>query len=1374
MIRTPFATPARTGLLIRVCSLLVLLALALLANLSANAAPAARLISSAQETSAVALEAKYTVRYISADAGILPMSARTAIAYALNAWPTAPPPNNTFYLINVRWEKTWALVTLTSANLNRPSDKDEESLLGFGSLINLLLVQNGSGWEAAIDVDEHIHDLLHFVSSTELNETSRQVLFPPKEIIRLNRPNPKQQYNGYKFMWPAGSAWRVTQGWHDPSTWGGLFPPNTSLDFDILGGSHSNSDILAASAGTVTYMCNGTIQKLVVVTTDGTSERLGYLHLDRTTVEQEGIQVGVHIGQGRKLGRMLDSDSGSLSDSCGTSNGTHIHIYFPEKPFTIDGVTFTDSNVHLGENLYSSQGGPPPTNTPTSIPNPPTNTPTTPPQATNTPNPNGSFTLSSPSYNVQPNQSVQVSVHLHSISYTFNGSNSILDSLDSQRYGAWQFQPLAGTVGPGQDFDFNRADLFTMVSPSSPGTYQVRWQMRVGGNPIGPVSTVTLNVGSGPPTATPIPAGSWHVQIYSNESLSGSTCYDAYENNTFLFKDWGWEQVPAGSCPATHFSARFTRQVDFQSGTYSFHVEHDDGGRLFVDGQQVVDGWGAAGGHDGERSLSGSHQVVVEYREATGLARLESWWRGSGFLPPNQNRDPNQWQVDYYGIQAIWNTSALSLNDGSGAIDHNWGSGTPSYGFPSDHFMVRFIRDLNLSCGHYDFTIHSDDGVKLIVNGQTLIDQWNAPVDGTYGIDLSGGSIPVTLEYTEIGGDARVHMDWVQTSACTATPGPPTSTPTSTQIPDNTPPSVSWIDPVGDGQVYVVAGGVIQLVVNAGDASGIAQVNFNRWDAVNQVVVDLGTDPYGAPYTVNADVGTFNWGWNQVNADATDNAGNFTRAYIWINRATAGGPTATVTPGCSPLRLNVGGDPPPSVGAWTAVVQSRMMPDVGPISQIHPIKEPVRPADALTFALDDGSRELMLRWGSSSAQAAMIWLNRFTPPGGSYPLNLQTIQIVWPTQTDGTTLLGKTVRLLVYSDSDGNGNPDNATLISQQLATVSTLETFQAYPVNITVPGPSGDVYIGFEEYWIEANPSPKLYAAALDTSPPDRGRSWVGGMDVGVAPNLNNLAANTTRGFIDNPAMGIVANWMIRATGRSGCAPTSTPLPTNTTVPLTNTPVSTPCPLTFSDVQASDYFAVPVQYLACRGVISGYADGTFRPNNPTTRAQLSKIVVLGFQLPIQTPGAAGYTFSDVAPGSIFFPVVETAATHSLVSGYTCGGTNPQTGQSEPCDTAQRPYFRPSNNVTRGQLSKIVVLAANWPQVNPPQPAFGDVPVGSTFYSFVATAACHGVVSGYTDGTFRPNNPATRGQISKIVYLSINSSSGCSSSSTAIGGGQIK
>jgi hypothetical protein len=225
-------------------------------------------------------------------------------------------------------------------------------------------------------------------------------------------------------------------------------------------------------------------------------------------------------------------------------------------------------------------------------------------------------------------------------------------------------------------------------------------------------------------------------------------------------------------------------------------------------------------------------------------------------------------------------------------------------------------------------------------------------------------------------------------------------------------------------------------------------------------------------------------------------------------------------------------------------------------------------------------------------------------------------------------------------------------------------------------------------------------------------------------------------------------ANSTITFTGGGCGTPSPTPNVSNTptskrtatataTRTATNTPVVTVtrCVITFTDVLPTEYFYEAVRNLYCAGVISGYSDNTFRPYNNTTRGQLTKIVVLAFGMQLYTPPQP--TFSDVPASHTFYQYIETAAHEGLVSGYSDG------------------TFRPGNDVTRGQLSKIVVEAAGWPLVNPTVPTFSDVPTGSPFYQYIETAYDHQIISGYADGTFRPGNNATRGQISKIVHSAI-------------------
>jgi S-layer homology domain len=177
------------------------------------------------------------------------------------------------------------------------------------------------------------------------------------------------------------------------------------------------------------------------------------------------------------------------------------------------------------------------------------------------------------------------------------------------------------------------------------------------------------------------------------------------------------------------------------------------------------------------------------------------------------------------------------------------------------------------------------------------------------------------------------------------------------------------------------------------------------------------------------------------------------------------------------------------------------------------------------------------------------------------------------------------------------------------------------------------------------------------------------------------------------------------------------------------------------------------IHCLSCLGIINGYPDGSFKPNNNVTRGQLSKIV----------SNSAGFNddqtvqmFQDVPNGSTFFQYIGRLATRGYIGGYPCGGPG------EPCGPTNLPYFRPSANSTRGQVSKIVSNAAGF---NDPPGAqmFEDVTPGSTFFDFIQRLASRGVVGGYPCGGpgepcgpgnlpyFKPSANVTRGQAAKIV-----------------------
>ena len=177
-----------------------------------------------------------------------------------------------------------------------------------------------------------------------------------------------------------------------------------------------------------------------------------------------------------------------------------------------------------------------------------------------------------------------------------------------------------------------------------------------------------------------------------------------------------------------------------------------------------------------------------------------------------------------------------------------------------------------------------------------------------------------------------------------------------------------------------------------------------------------------------------------------------------------------------------------------------------------------------------------------------------------------------------------------------------------------------------------------------------------------------------------------------------------LTTTPTSPAPPTTTATTIPTTAPPTTTATLTPsatptvCPIQFNDVGIEHPFYPYIRCLACRGIISGYDCGAtgepcpgnyFRPYANITRGQAAKIVAISATLTDTIP-LDRQTFEDVPPSHPFWLPIERLAAHDMINGYDCGAPG------EPCNTAHQPYFRPQNNVTRGQLAKIVSNAAGF------------------------------------------------------------------------------
>jgi PKD repeat protein len=138
-----------------------------------------------------------------------------------------------------------------------------------------------------------------------------------------------------------------------------------------------------------------------------------------------------------------------------------------------------------------------------------------------------------------------------------------------------------------------------------------------------------------PPTATPAVITDWRGEYYSNPNLSGAPV--VVRNDVAVSFNWG-NGSPAVNLPGDGFSARWTRHLGFPAGEYRFWLTVDDGVRVWVDGNLVIDQWrdGSPTTFEARIKLSeGVHSFRIEYYERSGGALIDlGWRRESGNQPP--------------------------------------------------------------------------------------------------------------------------------------------------------------------------------------------------------------------------------------------------------------------------------------------------------------------------------------------------------------------------------------------------------------------------------------------------------------------------------------------------------------------------------------------------------------------------------------------------------------------------------------------------------------------------------------------------------------------------------------------------------------------
>ncbi len=174
-----------------------------------------------------------------------------------------------------------------------------------------------------------------------------------------------------------------------------------------------------------------------------------------------------------------------------------------------------------------------------------------------------------------------------------------------------------------------------------------------------------------------------------------------------------------------------------------------------------------------------------------------------------------------------------------------------------------------------------------------------------------------------------------------------------------------------------------------------------------------------------------------------------------------------------------------------------------------------------------------------------------------------------------------------------------------------------------------------------------------------------------------------------------------------------------------------------FKDM-AGHWAEATVLKLAGMGVISGYPDGTFQPEKTITRAEIASILQRALKLALGDEAALAFVDKDEIPAWVRGPVAAVAR-EGLLKGYPVNG-----GVA----------FKAANPITRVELAAIlsrVVEAKKVPLAGQTR-VFADATTTPAWAKDpINTAAKAGIVSGYTDGTFRPDKPVTRAEAASMI-----------------------
>lgn len=173
---------------------------------------------------------------------------------------------------------------------------------------------------------------------------------------------------------------------------------------------------------------------------------------------------------------------------------------------------------------------------------------------------------------------------------------------------------------------------------------------------------------------------------------------------------------------------------------------------------------------------------------------------------------------------------------------------------------------------------------------------------------------------------------------------------------------------------------------------------------------------------------------------------------------------------------------------------------------------------------------------------------------------------------------------------------------------------------------------------------------------------------------------------------------------------------------------------ISFTDLENCIWAVESIEHLASEGILSGYGDGTFKPEQNVKREEFVKMLMTAFKL---TNESAESSFADVSPSHWSYEYISCAYESGIVNGYTDG------------------RFGAGEYITREDMVVIAykVLAKKGILLSDSVQSFNDSDDISGYAREAVSRLCGaGIISGMGDNEFKPLGFTTRAQAAKVIY----------------------